>query len=145
MQIHRTYQYRLYEKSTQNRHLHQMIRISGMIWNHAVALQRRYYRLFGKYIAPKRLKAHFSKLRMRTRKYAYWKSVNSQTVQDVLERLDRSYQKFFKKQGGLPRFKKTKNHKSFTLEQSVLQQKVDKAPATRKGKGDKGGSRLNAT
>ena len=137
MKIRRMYQYRLYESPKQNKHLKKMIAVSSEIWNHALGLQRRYYRLYKKYIPVGKLKSHIKDLRMKTDKYAHWKSVNSQTVQDVLERLDRAYKKFFKKQAGLPRFKPRHKYKSFTLKTSGWGQKADKRePVPKKsGKG----------
>ncbi|PJF44121.1 MAG: transposase, partial [Phototrophicales bacterium] len=40
----KTYKFRLYENDA-NVYLHQQIDIAGLIWNHALALSRRYYRL----------------------------------------------------------------------------------------------------
>ena len=40
------------------------------------------------------------------------------SVQAVLQQLDDSYKRFFKKQGGRPRFRKVKKRKSFTLKQA---------------------------
>ena len=69
--------------------------------------------------------AHLAKLRMRIARYAYWQMVGSQAVQDIADRLDRSYQAFFKyKRGetalkrGRPGFKKVKKYSSFTLKQA---------------------------
>jgi hypothetical protein len=50
MKIRRTYKYWLYT-SKRDKHLHQQIDMAGIIWNHALALQKRYYRLTGKYIS----------------------------------------------------------------------------------------------
>ncbi|MEL6528309.1 MAG: RNA-guided endonuclease TnpB family protein, partial [Chloroflexota bacterium] len=96
-----------------------MIDISGIIWNRCLALQKRYYRRFGKYVSQSRLKSHIAHLRGKTEKYAYWEKVGSQAVQDVIERLDRAYKRFFKKKAGLPRFKKVKKYSSFTLKQTA--------------------------
>jgi putative transposase len=122
--IRKTFKYRLYT-NRRNKHLHRQIDIAGIIWNHSVALQRRYYRLTGGYINKYRLMAHLAKLRMRTEQYAYWQMVGSQAVQDIVDRLDRSYQAFFKyKRGetalkrGRPGFKKVKKYSSFTLKQA---------------------------
>jgi putative transposase len=122
--IRKTFKYRLY-KNRRNKQLHRAIDVSGIIWNHCVALQRRYYRLTGKYINQYRLMAHVAKLRMRTKRFAYWKLVGSQAVQNIVERLDLGYQQFFKyKRGetrlkrGRPRFKKVKKYSSFTLKQA---------------------------
>jgi len=89
-----------------------------MIWNHALALQRRYYRLTGKYISISVLQNHIAYLRMHTQRYGWWKRLGSQAVQEICQRLDTAYQRFFKKQGGLPHFKKVKKYKSFTLKQA---------------------------
>ena len=122
--IRKTFKYRLY-KNRRNKHLYRAIDVSGIIWNHCVALQRRYYRLTGKYINKYRLMAHVAKLRMRTERFAFWQMVGSQAVQNIVERLDLGYQQFFKyKRGettlkrGRPRFKKVKKYSSFTLKQA---------------------------
>lgn len=44
--------------------------------------------------------------------------LGSQTLQDVAERLDTAFQRFFQRQGGFPRFKKVRKYRSFTLKQS---------------------------
>lgn len=114
-----------------------MINIAGMIWNHITALQNRYYRLFGKHISESRLKKHIAKLRMKTRKYAYWKKLGSQSVQNICERHEKAYERFFNRQGGLPHFKKVKKYKSFTLKQAGWEQLPDLRKPVRKktGKG----------
>jgi len=119
IEVRRTYKYRLYRCDKRDRYLHQQINIAGTVWNHALALQKRHYRLTGKYIPLGVLKAHIAKLRMKTAHYAFWKTLGSQAVQDVLERLDTGYQRFFK---GLtkrpPKYKKVRQRKSFTLKQA---------------------------
>ena len=45
--MRRTFKYRLYE-TRRNVRLHRAITTSGRIWNHCVAFQRTYFRLFGK-------------------------------------------------------------------------------------------------
>jgi putative transposase len=98
--------------------LHDLINIAGIIWNHITALQKRYYQLFGKNIDSSRMKAHVAKLRMKTKRYRYWRKVGSQAVQQICERHEAAYDKFFAKQGKPPRFKKVKKYRSFTLKQS---------------------------
>lgn len=116
--VRRTYKFRMYRNDKRDGHLHQQINVAGLVWNHALALQRRYYRLTGKYVRLDRLQKHIAKLRMRTQRYAFWKDLGSQAVQDVLQRLDKAYQRFFAGQGGFPRFKKVKQYRSFTLKQA---------------------------
>jgi putative transposase len=117
LSIRQTYKYRLYRDNRRDKALHQQINVAGMIWNHALRLQRRYYRLFGGYIKLSDMKSHIAKLRRSVARYAYWQDLGSQAVQEVQERLDEAYQKFFHKQAGLPRFKKVKRYKSFVLKQ----------------------------
>ncbi|PJF38974.1 MAG: hypothetical protein CUN55_15700 [Phototrophicales bacterium] len=58
----KTYKFRLYENDA-NVHLHQQIDVAGLVWNHALALARRYYRLYGKSINFNHLQKHIAKLR----------------------------------------------------------------------------------
>jgi len=96
--------------------LHSKINTAAWIWNHCVALQRRYYKLYGKYINVNRLQKHIAKLR---RKNPKWKELNSQSVQEICQRLDAAYQRFFKKLAKRPpKFKKAKNFSSFVLKKS---------------------------
>ncbi len=123
MEIRRTFKYRPYT-SKRDKHLHQQIDVAGIIWNHALAVQKRYYRLTGKYIGRFRLITHIGKMR-RTTRFAYWQLVGSQAVQEIVERLDKAYMRFFAYlrgelgiKTGPPRFKKVKKYKSFTLKQA---------------------------
>ena len=118
-----TYKYKLY-KTKNEKYLDSYLDIACEVWNHSIALERRYYRMFGKHISGNRMKTHITKLKKLAR-YSHWKKLNSQAVQDVIERMDRSYQAFFdhvkKKRSGIkrpPHFCKRKNYKSFTLKQT---------------------------
>ena len=64
-----------------------------MIYNHFIALHKRYYRLWGKYLNCAKLQAHIAQLRKRKE---FWQSVGSQAVQDICQRIDQAYQLFFK-------------------------------------------------
>lgn len=117
----KTYCFKLY-KSKKNRYLHRQISISGMIYNHCIALHKRYYKIYKKSLNSYQLMKHITKLK-RLSKYQYWNQVGSQAIQDVVERIDKSYKLFFRNRkngirAGLPGFKKVKNYKSFTLKQS---------------------------
>jgi len=115
----KTYKYRLYRCDKRDQHLHRQINIAGTVWNHALALHKRYYRLTGKYIPLSTLKAHTANLRMRTHRFAFWKTLGSQAVQEVLERLDTGYQRFFKRLAKRPpKYKKVRQRQSFTLKQA---------------------------
>lgn len=123
MNVRRTFKYRLYH-NRRNKRLYQRIDIAGIIWNHMVALQRRYYRLTGKYISRYDMQRHLAKLRRRSPRFAFWQMVGSQAAQELAERHDKAYQRFFSyKRGegprhGRPRFRKVKKYSSFTLKQA---------------------------
>ncbi len=113
----KTYKFKLYETS-KNKYLHSCINASGSIYNHCIALHKRYYRMFGKHLNQYRLMKHIAKLRKRIK---YWQQVGSQAVQEICQRIEKAYQLFFKnsKKGTRPpNFKKTRKYKSFTLKQA---------------------------
>ena len=74
-----SYKYNIYH-SKKTKYLDKMFRECCFVWNHALALQRRYYRLFGKYIPVGKMQKHFSKRINRN-------LLHSQTVQEILQRL----------------------------------------------------------
>lgn len=117
VEVPRTYKYRLY-RSKRDFRLHDTINVSGIIWNHITALQKCYYRLTGNHISEHRMKQHIARLRMKTTRFAHWRLVGSQAVQDICERHEKVYENFFNHQGGLPRFKRVKQYTSFTLKQA---------------------------
>ena len=61
---------------------------------HIMRLQKRYYRIFGKNISAYRMNAHVAKLKNRTK--PHWKHLPSQVVQDVVLRMGKAYDAFFR-------------------------------------------------
>ena len=117
----KTYKFKLY-RSKKNRHLHQQINISGLIYNHCIALHQRYYRLFGASLNAYALMKHITKLK-KLPKYDHWNMVGSQAIQDIVQRIDKAYKLFFgnlkrKVKTSPPGFKKVKKYSSFTLKQA---------------------------
>jgi putative transposase len=113
----KTLKFKLYQ-SKRNRYLKQTINAAGSIYNHCIALHRRYYRIWGKLLNCAKLQSHIAKLRKRNQ---FWQKVGSQAVQDICQRIEKAYQLFFKHhQKGVkpPGFKKVKKYKSFTLKQA---------------------------
>ncbi len=113
----KTLKFKLYHHK-RNRYLHQAINAAGVIYNHCIALHRRYYRMWGKHLNCARLQKHIAKLRKRK---PFWQLVGSQAVQDICQRIEKGYQLFFKHQKkGVrpPSFKKVLKYKSFTLKQA---------------------------
>lgn len=115
-----------------NRYLKRAINAAGVIYNHVIALHKRYYRMWGKHLNCSKLQVHIAKVRKRK---PFWRSVvggsfprraslqlvGSQAVQDICQRIEKAYQLFCKhpKKGVKPPgFKKVKKYKSFTLKQA---------------------------
>ena len=126
--MRKTYAFKLCD-SKKNELLAARIDAASQIYNHCIALHKRYYRMTGKHLNGYRLSGHIAKLRHRP-EYSDWTLVGSQAVQDVVERIDRGYGLFFdyvkaKKKGKTssrrvapPTFKKRAKYKSFTLKQA---------------------------
>lgn len=121
--IRKTYKYKLYRTKRQ-KHLGRVVYVAGGVYNHCIALHKRYYKLFGKSLNVYALQKHLTKLKKRP-KYSHWKLVPSQAIQDITMRIDESYKRFFdwtKKRGGMrvspPNFKKRIKYKSYTLKQA---------------------------
>lgn len=117
----RTYRFKLYN-SKRNRKLHRQINAAGLVYNHCIALHKRYYKIFGKSLNMYQLQKHLTKLKGISR-FAYIKEIGSQAVQDVTQRIDRAYKLFFRNlkhkiRTAPPSFKKIKKYKSFTLKQT---------------------------
>jgi putative transposase len=118
IEVRKTYKYRLYRSDKKDKRLRHKLFVASRIWNHFIALQRRYYRLTGKYISLHAMNKHVLKLR-KTQRFALWGDLHSQVCQDVCGRVDAGYQRFF---AGLakrpPKFRKAKKYRSFTFPQS---------------------------
>ena len=109
-------------RSKKNRKLDYEIEQFCRVYNHFIAVIERYYRLFKKHPSANRLKMLLPKLK-RTRRFGWMKLLPSQALQDVVERIDRAYKRFFEerkkgKRCGKPHFKQSENYKSFTLKQA---------------------------
>ncbi|MBA3533279.1 MAG: transposase [Ardenticatenales bacterium] len=124
MQVRKTFKFKLY-RTKKNRYLARALGLAAEIWNHCIALHRRYYRLTGRYLSAHDLKVHLTRLKKRPR-YAHWSLLGSQAIQDVVERIDRAYRLFFKlrkagRRASPPGFKKRHKYRSFTLKQAGWQ------------------------
>ena len=117
----RTYKFKLYQ-AKKNKYLHQQINIAGLIYNHCIALHRKYYQLTGKSLNQYELMKHLTKLK-KLPKYRHWHLVGSQAIQDIVQRIDKAYKLFFgnhkrKVRTSPSGFKKVKQYRSFTLKQA---------------------------
>lgn len=119
--MNKTYVYKLY-KSDKLSAQHKIINISGIIYNHCIALHKRYYKLYKKSLNRYTLQKHITKLKKQN-KHEFWKQVPSQSIQDITDRIDKGYQLFYRNlkhkiKAAPPSFKKVKKYKSYTLKQA---------------------------
>ena len=117
----KTFCFKLY-RTKRNKKLNKQIDAAGLIWNHCIALHKRYYRLFKTHLHKFALSKHLTKLK-RLERFSYLKTLDAQAVQEVTDRIERAYKLFFgnlkrKVKCSPPKFKRVKKYKSFTLKQS---------------------------
>ena len=94
---------------------------------HLLMLQRRYYRIYGKYASFARICNHITKLKQRTK--PHWNQLPSQVLQQVAKRIHLGYEKFFdnlkdrkagktKRKVGRPKIKPNHKYNSLTFTQA---------------------------
>lgn len=111
-----TYKYKVY---TQNRNhekrLLDYLRTAAWVYNHCIALHRRYYRLYHRQLPMYDLQKHLTKLK-RQKQYESWNMLSSQSIQQIPEKITEGYKKFFKKQAKRPpTFRSWRKYKSVTF------------------------------
>ena len=122
----KTEKYELYQQSN-------ILQIGNLIDDlhgvhvHLLQLQRRYYRIYGKYASFARICRHITKLKRRTK--PHWNAFPSQVIQQVARRIDLGYQCFFDniedrrlgrsvRKVGKPQIKPKHKYNSLTFTQS---------------------------
>ena len=111
-----TYKYKVY---TQNRNhtvrFDNQLSTACWVYNHCIALHKRYYSLYHKSLSANKLKVHLTKLK-KQEKYQQWNKLSSQSIQQIAEKIDDGYKKFFKKQAKRPpTFRSWRKYKSITF------------------------------
>jgi putative transposase len=115
----KAYQYRLYPNTAQSEMFSQHFGVSRFVYNWALALNRRYYSIFGKGLSKRKLELQIIKKKSRN-KFSWLKEVNSQTIVSAIWHLHAGYQNFFSGRSRFPRFKsKRSNWQSFQCPQHV--------------------------
>lgn len=117
----KTYKFELYSKSKDGK-LDNLIDRFGIVYNHCIALHKKYYQLKGKQINKFQLMSHLTRLSHRKHWEQIFDGLPSQAVQNVPERIDKAYRLFFnnlkrKVKTSPPSFKKVKKYSSYTLKQ----------------------------
>lgn len=133
----KTYSYKLYH-SNRNKKLHKIIDNCSRIWNYCITMHRRYYRLYKKSLRANDLKKHIAKVKkvgmfkdiedsffdnLKKNRFLFLKEFDAQSTQDIVERIDRAYEKFFadrkkKKKVSPPKYRPRRKYKSFTLKKN---------------------------
>ena len=113
-----TYKYKMYSLCDRNMYIHRDIDSFAEVYNHFIALHKRYYRRFGTYPSKFTMINHLAKLK-RTTRFAHWRLLPSQALQNVVERIDFGYQKFFARDNKRPpTFRSRFRYQSYTLKQA---------------------------
>lgn len=123
--MRKSYQFKLFYNNKKYEKLNDELHVFCGIYNHSLALIKRHYKVFGNNPTKYTLQKHLKKL-MDKGIRPEWKSLSySQGVQDVTDRIYKSYQAFFgwcKKRSGKkkspPKFKAFRKYRSFTLKQA---------------------------
>jgi len=115
----KTYKYKLYNRDAL-KYLDEILVVAGHIYNHCIALHRKYYALYHNSLNKSVLSRHLTKLK---KHHPEWTKVPSQAIQDITDRIDRAYRLFFSnlKHGiktNPPHFQKTSKYRSFTTKQA---------------------------
>ena len=110
------YKYRLYvNKHTEE--LSHLVTTSIFVWNHIIALYRRYYKLYKKNPSCSQMQKHIAKV---AKNNTFWNKMGSQSLQEICQRVDNSYKMFFKKIGrGRPNFHNPYKSGSFMFKGKV--------------------------
>lgn len=104
----KAYKYRIYPNQLQKQMLEQHFGCVRFIYNWALALQKRYYAIFGKSLPYGRIQSHLVK-KKKSAKYAWLNDVNSQSLLNALKNVYAAFGNFFKGLTKFPQFKSKKN------------------------------------
>ena len=110
------YKYKLYVNK-HTKELSQLVTTANCVRNHIVALYRRYYKLYGKNPSCNNMQKHIAKI---AKSNPYWNLMGSQSLQDISQRIEIGYKRFFKKDAKRPpKFHKVNEHGSFIFKGKV--------------------------
>lgn len=115
----RTYKFKLYN-SKKNKKLQHQLWVACKVYNHCIALHKRYWHLYHKSLNKFQLQNYLAKLK-KIPKYQYWQDIPSHAIQDINERIYKGYKLFWrnlkrKKKTAPPRFKSWRKYRSFSYD-----------------------------
>ena len=103
----KAYKYRIYPNLEQRVLIEKHFGCSRFVFNWALALQKRYYAMFGKSLSRSKIQSHLVKKKKKAR-FAWLSEVNSQSLLNALLNVYTAFSNFFKGQAKFPRFKSKK-------------------------------------
>ena len=103
----KAYKYRIYPNREQQVLIEKHFGCSRFVFNWALALQKRYYAMFGKSLSRSKIQSHLVKKKKKAR-FAWLSEVNSQSLLNALLNVHTAFTNFFKGQAKFPRFKSKK-------------------------------------
>jgi len=116
----KAFKYRLYPTKPQARDLERTLELCRQLYNAALQERREAYQKAGKTVGFYEQKRWLPEIRTELPEY---KGIHSQVLQNVIERVDRAFQGFFRRvkagqKPGYPRFKGKGRYDSFTFPQA---------------------------
>ena len=124
----KAYKYRIYPNSEQALLIEKHFGCSRFVFNWALALQNRYYKIFGKSLSRTQIQNQLVK-KKKTSKFAWLNEVNSQSLLNALLNVHTAFSNFFKGRAKFPRFKSKKipqrsyqcpQHCTINFEQGII-------------------------
>ena len=124
----KAYKYRIYPNQQQAVAFEQHFGCVRFVYNWALALQNRYYKIFGKSLSRSKIQSQLVK-KKKTGKFAWLNEVNSQSLLNALLNVHTAFTNFFKGRAKFPRFKSKKipqrsyqcpQHCSINFEQGII-------------------------
>jgi putative transposase len=118
--VRRAYKYRLYPTKKQEQKLFWTLTRCRELYNAALAERKEAYRMAGKSVSYKQQQNDLPEIKQLREEY---QDIHSQVLQDVLKRLDKAFDGFFRRvkageEPGYPRFQGRNRYNSFTYPQS---------------------------
>lgn len=124
----KAYKYRIYPNQKQAIAFEQHFGCVRFVYNWALALQNRYYKIFGKSLSRSKIQSQLVK-KKKTGKFAWLNEVNSQSLLNALLNVHTAFTNFFKGRAKFPRFKSKKipqrsyqcpQHCTINFEQGII-------------------------
>ena len=103
----KAYKYRIYPNQQQAVTFEQHFGCVRFVYNWALALQNRYYKIFGKSLSRTQIQNQLVK-KKKTAKFAWLNEVNSQSLLNALLNVHTAFTNFFKGRAKFPQFKSKK-------------------------------------